>query len=275
MKKYILIIGACLFSLSMSCKKIDDRAPMEIALQNEPPLSFNLVDVPDDATEVDVTSTLSWESAKNPKGREVGYDLYLDTEVNPKKLYESNIDGTSFELTNRLHLLTEYYWKVVAKDADCKTAQSAIHKFTTRNLSFQSEPVTEAADFSKRSSHTATVFKDKIWIIGGVGDNGRKNDVWQSDNGVTWKEVTSSAPFSPRRSHATVVFKDKLCVIGGNAGVPEEAENDVWYSEDGSTWIQATPNASFSPRRGHATVVYDDKIWVIGGIAEDWLSNEI
>ena len=73
------------------CNKSDDSTWQQNELQNEPPLSFDLVDVPDGAEDVDVTPTLTWESAKNPKGGNVTYDLYLGTETNPTTPYESGI----------------------------------------------------------------------------------------------------------------------------------------------------------------------------------------
>jgi len=184
MKNTMLLSGILLLGLVFGCKKNDDNGSVEVevALQNGPPLSFDLIAIADGATEVNLTPTLSWESAKNPKGSAVTYDLYLGTDLDPSTLYESNITSTSFELTERLHLLTDYRWKVVATDTEGKTSQSPIYKFTTRNLSFPEEPVTANAAFSKRRGHTTAVFNDKIWVIGGWDSNDiLKNDVWAMD----------------------------------------------------------------------------------------------
>ncbi|WP_273568783.1 hypothetical protein [Maribacter halichondriae] len=264
MKKYTFIITVFLLGLSMGCKKDDDKAPMEIALQNEPPLSFDLINVPDGAEDVDVTPTLSWESAKNPKGGEVTYDLYLGSEVNPTTLFESGIDGTSIKFVNKLHLLTDYYWKVVAKDSDGKTSQSAVHKFTTRNLNFPEEPVGDADSFPLLSRHTSLVYKDKLWIIGSSGSND-DNQVWSSENGKDWTLSTQNTMFSPRTGFTFTVFDNKLWVIGGyeEEDVDDDPmgktdrqlknysksspdyKNDVWYSTDGSNWVAATLSAEF------------------------------
>jgi len=118
--------------------------------------------------------------------------------------------------------------------------------------------------FSARTSHTTTVFKDRIWVIGGNQIPGRTNDVWASGDGVHWLEITANAAFSKRSSHTTVVFDGKLWVIGGldeNSAVL----NDVWYTKNGADWFEATSNASFSPRFSHTTLVYKDMLWVIGG----------
>ena len=255
------MVAICL-GLSMGCKKNDDNPPLETALQNEPPLSFAILNVPNGAADVDIIPTLNWESAKNPKGGEVTYDLYLDESVDSSTLIESDITNTSFELPERLHLLTDYRWKVIAKDAAGKTSQSSVSKFTTRNLHIPKTPVTAAAQFSPRRWHTSVVFDNKMWVIGGY-DGGRKNDVWFSKDGNNWVEATANAGFSPRNSHSTVIYDNKIWVIGGFDGEPK---NDVWYSGDGIQWTEATSNAAFFARTGHHSIVFDNKIWVIGGL---------
>lgn len=131
--------------------------------------------------------------------------------------------------------------------------------------------------FTPRLEHAAVVFKDRLFVIGGLG-NGfiRYNDVWSSADGTTWTEETSAAAFPVRSNHAGVVFDGKLWVIGGteSSGV---LKNDVWNSADGKTWTQVLAQDStingndsgpqFSPRAGHGALVFNNKLWVIGGIA--------
>ncbi|WP_273568790.1 Kelch repeat-containing protein [Maribacter halichondriae] len=275
MKSTYKICTLYLVFVIASCSSSDDSAPMVIALQNEPPLSFELTEVADGAKGVEVTPTLSWESAKNPKGSEVTYDLYLGTEVNPTTLFQGDINDTSFEIGDRLHLLTDYYWKVVAKDVDGKTSQSAIQKFSIRSLNIPEEPVTPIADFAPRSQHTSVVHDNRMWIIGGedpVTEN-LISDVWYSSDGATWVEATKDAAFSDRILHTSAVFDNKIWVIGGQ--MVGEKKNDVWYSADGINWDEATDNASFSGRKGHSTLVYDNKMWVIGGKDANGFKNDV
>ena len=265
MKNRVMVISVLLLGLSMGCKKNDDSAPMEIVLQKEPPLSFDLLDVPDDVTDILLTPTLRWESAKNPKGGDVTYDLYIDESLDPSTLIESGITGTSYQLTVRLQLLTDYHWKVVAKDAE-----SNINKFSTRNLNFYEEPVVKEAEFSARTSHSSLVFNERLWIIGGVDSNFR-NDVWYSLDGENWLEATSSAAFAVRRSHTTVVFDNKMWVIGGFTY--GGTLNDVWSSTDGVNWTEMTTASSFPKRSSHSALVFDNKIWLIGGSADSGFAN--
>jgi len=106
------------------------------------------------------------------------------------------------------------------------------------------------------------VFNDKMWILGGQGTT-NKNDVWFSEDGVTWTEAVSNAPWSDRVYHSAVVFDDKIWVMGG-AGVGVYM-NDVWYSSDGVNWTNATLSAPWSTRCNAAVVVYNGKLWLLGG----------
>jgi leucine-zipper-like transcriptional regulator 1 len=133
--------------------------------------------------------------------------------------------------------------------------------------------VTGAAAFSARSEHTSVDYNDgtgnKIWVIGGWGDTGFMNDIWNSSDGVTWNPVTGTANFLPRSSHTSVVFDNgsglKMWVIGGGRW-PGPPLNDVWSSSDGITWTLMNSVAYFSGRSNHASAVFFNKIWVIGGL---------
>ena len=90
--------------------------------------------------------------------------------------------------------------------------------FNPVNLTWQA--ATTQAPFSKRDAHTAVVFRDKIWLLGGVGgsapDYGKiTSDIWVSENGKDWTEITDSAPWGPRRAHNAVLFQDKIWILGG------------------------------------------------------------
>ena len=128
------------------------------------------------------------------------------------------------------------------------------------------------APWARRSGHTAVVFDNKMWVMGGSSTfnfGTPKNDVWYSDDGITWTQATASAGWSARSNHTSVVFDDKIWVIGGRTGTTTPwttSQNDVWYSDDGITWTEATASAGWTTRMGHASVVFDNKMWITGGI---------
>lgn len=133
--------------------------------------------------------------------------------------------------------------------------------------------VTDAAAFLPRSNPSVFVYKDKIWLVGGI-DNGKNylNDVWTSTDGLTWTEVTTATVFTPRQGHRVVAHNDQLLLIGG-----ETADNtlaDLWVSEDdGVNWtkieagdVRALPG-NFPGRANFNAFVNENVIWVMGGLA--------
>ena len=130
----------------------------------------------------------------------------------------------------------------------------------------------------ERWNHSAVVFENKIWVIGGIDSNKvRRNDVWSSTDGVTWELVTIDAEFSKRFGHSSVVFDNKIWVIGGftRSGGEDVFLNDVWSSTDGVTWVEETSEAAFPCRTYHYSVVFNDQNNVIGGQSPNSCNNDI
>lgn len=141
------------------------------------------------------------------------------------------------------------------------------------------QEVTTTVPWSPRDSHTVVVYKDKLWLMGGLNGNGfveksglvrygetpHFSDIWLSEDGINWNLVTDKAPWGKRRSIQTVVFQDKIWLIPG-WGPWAGTKNDVWNSEDGIHWNLVNSNPDFPAREGHQLVVFRDKLWLIGGV---------
>jgi hypothetical protein len=136
------------------------------------------------------------------------------------------------------------------------------------------------APFPGRSAHTATVFKNKLWVIGGWKGNKVFNDIWSSKDGISWNCITKEAPFRARAAHGVIVFKKRMWLIGGlyfNKNKDIRDLNDIWYTDNGIKWIKVKTSDKFSPRGGHRLLVYKKQLWVIGGIAttaDIWVSSD-
>ncbi|MCX6722559.1 MAG: hypothetical protein NT094_00650 [Candidatus Staskawiczbacteria bacterium] len=139
--------------------------------------------------------------------------------------------------------------------------------------------VISSAQWEKRDSQATIVYKDKIWVMGGVDANGHVisqgnvdygkakylSDVWSSEDGKNWQLVLNKAPFGDRRSIEVVDFKGKMWLMGG-WGPKVGYKNDVWSSADGINWKLETSSAGWPAREGHQLVVFQNKIWFIGGV---------
>ena len=140
---------------------------------------------------------------------------------------------------------------------------------------------TSSANWEDRDSHATVVYKDKIWVMGGVNANGHvisENpgnvdygdskyfaDVWSSPDGTNWQLATNNAAWGERRSVETVDFKGKMWLMGG-WGPKVGYKNDIWSSTDGINWKQEAVSSAWPAREGHQLVVFQGKMWLIGGV---------
>lgn len=136
---------------------------------------------------------------------------------------------------------------------------------------------TDNAAFPVGEDHTVTVFNDKLYLIGGTALNNftpsYSNQVYTSEDGISWTQLTTPEIFEARAAHGTVVFENKLWVIGGwqvltnqETGQQEiTSYDDAWYSEDGATWKKAEVSDNYEGRFDLTTTVFNNKVFIIGG----------
>ncbi|OHD08189.1 MAG: hypothetical protein A2Y34_16720 [Spirochaetes bacterium GWC1_27_15] len=151
-----------------------------------------------------------------------------------------------------------------------------VYKSTTYGETWVEISPTDGYIFSPINQHTATVFNNKIYIIGGFANMNHgagydvtyaeTNEVWYSSDCKTWTKEASTIPFESRANHQTVAFNNKLWLIGGEKrsgwNSLDFTFSDIWYSSDGSTWIRSTDTADFGKVTGHKCFVYDNKLWL-------------
>lgn len=249
-------------------------------LENQPPGSFNLIGVTDEAIGVDLFPTFTWHEAEDPEGDAIIYSLLLDTLTQPTTVVVDGLQGLSYELSDRLLLKTSYHWKIRASDSEGNETDSEVYSFTTRGLNVPDQAVD--TELSARYAHATTILNDKLWLVGGfIEGNGNQNDVWSSVDGVTWDRLLtkSEAPFVIRNGHQLVAFNNKLWLIGGASF--GDWPTDIWSSKDGISWQLAQEDVPFGTRAGHITAVFDNKLWLIGGRNQEtnrlndlWVSSD-
>ncbi len=134
------------------------------------------------------------------------------------------------------------------------------------------DTVATNTDVCGRYAHGAVVYLDRLWVFGGLDEEGFLNDVWWSTNGENWALVTSLANWSPRSHFATVAFRDQIWIFGGHDGT---TLNDVWRSEDGRDWELVRESAPWAPRSSHTAIVYEDAIYLMGGHGKHERFNDV
>ena len=127
--------------------------------------------------------------------------------------------------------------------------------------------VTANAAWAGRSNFGCVVFKDKLWVLGGVDQNYQwLNDLWCSSDGSNWQKI-GTAGWTPRSRFGLAASDTTLYVVGGQTDTTT-LSGQVWSSGDGSTWEQQTLLPA-STRSDPIVFTGDAGLFVMGGIAPD------
>lgn len=134
--------------------------------------------------------------------------------------------------------------------------------------------------------HSCAVFDNKMWIIGGIVDNGTSSpsgEIRYSTDGTEWVKSTSLSTFSSYNdifNHKTIVYDNKIWIIGGIVNYALKRVNDFWYSSNGIEWTQAPVDSHFLSNAYNMrnSIIFNDRIWILGGIkqnSEDSTTNAV
>jgi hypothetical protein len=154
---------------------------------------------------------------------------------------------------------------------------SVLDSYEVQGVSFNSNHLWESSDLGatwrctnsnmpmgKLGESAVTVFKDKIYVIGGKNEAGvNQSSVWASSDGISWNLETADGGFTARRSHAVCVLGDELIISGGIAG---SSTNDVWSSSDGKVWVRIAITSAWSARNGHKMINVRNKLYLFEGV---------
>jgi hypothetical protein len=121
--------------------------------------------------------------------------------------------------------------------------------------------VADKAPWSPRESPQAVVFKNELWLMGGIGHA----DIWRTSDGKNWTKVTEKAPWQNRSDFGLHVYENILFLFGGRGGNPVQDFNDVWYSFNGTDWRLQTQHAPWIEQTGTHSVVFQNKLWLYNG----------
>jgi len=129
----------------------------------------------------------------------------------------------------------------------------------------------ENPSWAPRCSHTTTLFRDSLWLIGGELGAGDSFYIWRSADGVTWFGLFPR-PGWYYADHVSLEFYNKLWVIGGNDCW--KPTRSVWFSDDGHNWT-FLDSAPWPRRACHTGVILRDTLWIFGGYCETLCFNDV
>lgn len=134
--------------------------------------------------------------------------------------------------------------------------------------------VTDRVPWGPRTGQAVAFFENRLWVMGGrsaEGPAGLRNDIWFSQDGVTWHEAVPRARWVPREGATAVVHDGKLWLIGG-VDAADRVRRDVWWSRNALDWYRATDAAAFPARPEPRVVSHAEQLWMLGGTTS---SNEV
>ncbi len=117
-----------------------------------------------------------------------------------------------------------------------------------------------------RSEHTATIYGNIVYIVGGKDQNGNYlSDIWAyrfTNN--TWQNCTGISGTSIH-GHTAAFYNGNLLLYGGlrNGGIlsPEI----LIYSPGSDSWSSTMPTGDFYPTANAAAVEYQSQLFLFGG----------
>jgi len=134
---------------------------------------------------------------------------------------------------------------------------------------------TASAAFAPRITEKIASFNNKIWLMGEDLPGGYPDDVWSSEDGVTWLKHSDNLwklTEPTAYTHQLFTFNNELWLLGS----VERTLNRVripalWSSKDGVSWRLRTSTSvgsadvpGFSAdNRGQQVVVFKNKLWLI------------
>jgi hypothetical protein len=127
-----------------------------------------------------------------------------------------------------------------------------------------------AAGLFPRAGAGGVLFNNQLVLMGGFISGGPSiaiyNDVWVSDDGVTWTQRVAHAPWSPRSYFGLALFNNELWMCGGIDGDGQMLA-EAWHSPDGVRWSQWNKGAvvPWAGRDFLCLQAANDKLYLIGG----------
>lgn len=125
------------------------------------------------------------------------------------------------------------------------------NKFEEWKTDKREELVEEGKLFTPRMGHACAVFNDRVWVLGGLSQDGLPlDDVWscfipeKAENfDPVWKKCNTPLPSGRCMSAVAVTSsrgtaKERLWLYGGTAHPDnfEETFDELWWTEDASVW---------------------------------------
>ena len=135
-----------------------------------------------------------------------------------------------------------------------------------------SSVTTSGITLPSTEGHTATLYNDEIYVIGGLNDQDYvKNSVSKFNIATSvWTTVTTSGVTFPGRwGHGAYLFNGAIYILGGSyltTGYYGDFRSDIYMLDIAtSKWRSITPTGTWVGRTWFGSVSYNNVMYVFGG----------
>jgi len=201
---------------------------------NNPPYAPNNPSPADDATDINVDTSLSWEGGDPDEGDTVTYDIFFGTISPPPKLV-SNHTSSSYQPAT-LQGNTTYYWKIIAWDNHGASTPGPIWVFTTEILGDITPPIVqitkpEKAIYIQNDKVLPFIvplvfFAIDVQVAASDNESGIAQVEFYIDD--TFKANDTVEPYSWTWSERNFFSYTLKVIVYDNAGHHTEKEITVW-----------------------------------------------
>ena len=180
---------------------------------NASPTRVNLLAPANNADNIPLNTSLTWQASTDADGDAVIYDIFLDTNNPPTNRVATNQTGLTYVPTGQISS-TKYYWTIVAKDNKGGASVSALRSYTTASRPPSQPSLTSPANSAVGvAPNTKLVWKassdpDNDAIVYDVfldTDNPPTTRVSTDQEGLTY---TPNSQTSSTKYYWTIVAKD-------------------------------------------------------------------
>lgn len=128
-----------------------------------------------------------------------------------------------------------------------------------------------------RKSSGTTVYKDRIYVFGGMCGKRLHNDMFCFDiMKREWTKVTCSGSVPPPRDrHTMVAMNDKIWVFGGHTGTSEFTDDLYCFEPSQRRWSRIFPAKKPTPRYEHIACEVNGMLVVAGGKCKTGGLNDV
>lgn len=200
---------------------------------NQPPNAPLNPTPADNATDVDINTTLSW-TCTDPDGDALTYNVYFDTASSPSIV--ATVTTESYD-PGSLDYNTKYYWKIVASDGKGGQTSSPVWNFTTEALS-GTMTILQAILLTDKADNTGPIYSSPcISPDGFIYVGGQTNLYELNSTGTSHCHILASGFTSPIWSSPTIDYPTKKLYVGNNDG------EVIIFDTTTSTYFKSTVSA--------------------------------